>query len=83
MFKYFYFFLSQVNTSLTKEKQKSQAKNIQQQKHRALADLFKNLSKIGLSYRTGIVETQIKNLSADFLIKPIDLNANFSHFEKR
>lgn len=72
-----------MNTSLSKDKQKSQAKNILQQKHRALADLFKNLSKIGLSYRTGIVNSKIKALASDFLIKPIDLNANFSHFEKR
>lgn len=72
-----------MNTSLSKDKQKSQAKNILQQKHRALADLFKNLSKIGLSYRTGIVNSEIKALASDFLIKPIDLNANFSHFEKR
>ncbi|KAJ8918424.1 hypothetical protein NQ315_008121 [Exocentrus adspersus] len=69
----------EVDTNLPKEKQKSQAKNILQQKHRALADLFKSLSKIGLSFRTGIIESKLKNASDDFILKPIDLSANFDH----
>lgn len=43
-----------VNRNLPLEKQKSQAKNIVHQKRRALADLFKTLQKIGLSYRAGL-----------------------------
>nr|XP_023017788.1 midasin [Leptinotarsa decemlineata] len=69
----------EVDTSLSKEKQKSQARSILQQKHRALADLFKALAKIGLSFRSGIIESKIKNPTSDFLLKPLDLNANFSH----
>ncbi|CAH0557511.1 unnamed protein product [Brassicogethes aeneus] len=69
----------EADSTLPKEKQKSQAKNILQQKHRALADLFKTLSKIGLSFKTGIIEAKLKKLSSDFTIKPIDLIANFSN----
>lgn len=69
----------EVDTTLPKEKQKTQAKNILQQKHRALADLFKTLTKIGLSFRSGIVLSKIKNPTDDFYIKPLDLGANFSH----
>lgn len=43
-----------VDRTLPKEKQKSQAKNIVHQKRRALADLFKTLQLLGLSYRTGL-----------------------------
>ncbi|CAH2004333.1 unnamed protein product [Acanthoscelides obtectus] len=69
----------EVDKSLPKEKQVSQAKSILQQKHRALADLFKNLNKIGLSYKTGILESKLKKPLDDFLHRPIDLNTNFSH----
>lgn len=66
-----------MDRTLTKEKQKSQAKNFLQQKHRALADLFKSLSKMGLSYKAGLVET--KEDSKEFLLKPVDLEASFGH----
>ncbi|XP_064213116.1 midasin isoform X2 [Tribolium castaneum] len=69
----------EVDTSLDKDKQKSAAKNILNQKHRALADLFKVLSQMGLSFRTGLVEAKLKMAAEDFLLKPIDLSANFSH----
>lgn len=68
---------------MPKQKQKSQAKNILQQKHRALADLFKNLSKIGLSFKGGLIHNKLKDSSEDYYIKPIDLNANLSHICKR
>jgi midasin len=68
---------------LPKEKQKSLAKSILHQKHRALADLFKTLSKIGLSFRTGIVETKLKTATEEFLLKPVDIGANFSHINYR
>lgn len=73
----------QVDTSLPKDKQISQAKNHLQQKHRALADLFKTLSKLGLSFRSGIILSKLKNPAEDFYIKPLDLDANFNHMNKR
>lgn len=44
-----------VDRTKTKQQQKSQAKSIVHLRRRALADLFKTLQLIGLSYRTGIV----------------------------
>lgn len=44
-----------VDMNLSKEKQKSQAKSIHQQKRKAIIDLFKALQKIGLSYQAGLV----------------------------
>lgn len=71
----------QIDKTLTKEKQKSQAKSILQQKHRALAELFTNLSKLGLSYRTGIIEAKLRSNAEEFLLKPLDLEAALSHLE--
>lgn len=67
---------------MTKAKQKSQAKSILQQKRKALADLFKILTKCGLSYRTGIIEGKLReNSYTEMLLKPIDLKASFGHLK--
>ncbi|KAK5645761.1 hypothetical protein RI129_004225 [Pyrocoelia pectoralis] len=71
----------EVDTTLSKEKQKSQAKGILLQKRKGLADLFKALTEIGLSYRTGIVYSKSREETSQFLIKPIDLQANLSHLQ--
>lgn len=68
-----------MDTALPKKKQISQAKSILQQKRRALSDLFKNLTKIGLSYKTGLVNSKKdKTAMTEFVMKPIDLNAVFA-----
>ncbi|RVE47722.1 hypothetical protein evm_007611 [Chilo suppressalis] len=74
----------EVDASQPKDKQVSQAKNFVQQKRKALADLFKYLTKMGLNYRTGLV---ILSASAndlyDFTIPPIDLDAAISYLKSR
>ncbi|XP_066138163.1 midasin [Euwallacea fornicatus] len=70
----------ELDTTLPKEKQRSQAKNILNQKHRALADLFQALSKSGVSFRTGIMDRRLKNLAEDFRMQPINLTASFGSF---
>ncbi|XP_017784384.1 PREDICTED: midasin [Nicrophorus vespilloides] len=72
----------EIDTNLTKEKQKSQAKGYLQQKQRALVDLFKTLSKIGLSYRKGLMEEKCKDITAEYVTKPLDLEAALSHVPK-
>ncbi|KAF5303068.1 hypothetical protein FQR65_LT08397 [Abscondita terminalis] len=72
----------EVNTTLSKDKQKSQAKSILQQKRKALADLFKGLAEIGLSYRTGLVQCRLNNEHDHLLTKPIDLCAVLYHIDK-
>lgn len=71
----------EVDITLTKEKQKAHAKSILQQKHRALADLFKLLNKLGLYFKTGLLESNIKNTDEEFLIKPVDICASFNHIK--
>lgn len=46
-----------VNRNASKESQEKQARSIVHQKRRALAELFKTLSTIGLSYRAGFINT--------------------------
>lgn len=63
-----------VDSSLPKNKQKSQAKSILQQKKMTLANYFKTLTQIGISYRSGTLA--LKN-DADtvmnFTVSPVDL----------
>lgn len=73
----------EVDTTLEKRKQKSQAKSILQQKHRCLADLFKNLTKIGVSHRSGLVTSKMQSNFAEYTIKPIDLDVCLSHLNYR
>lgn len=73
----------QVDASAEKDKQKSQAKNIIQQKRKALADLFKYLAKMGLNYRTGLVILSASEELYDFTIPPVDLDAAMSYLKSR
>lgn len=75
--------LFQIDTSLPKDKQTSQAKNIVQQKRKALADLFKYLAKMGLNYRTGLVILSTNQNLYDFTIPPVDLDAAMSYLKNR
>uniref|UniRef100_A0A663DUU3 Midasin n=1 Tax=Aquila chrysaetos chrysaetos TaxID=223781 RepID=A0A663DUU3_AQUCH len=58
-----------------KEKQKSEAKHIQMQKQRALSDLFKSLTKTGLSYRKGLAWSRSKDYHEILYLRPLDLRS--------
>ncbi|KAM8954164.1 midasin [Pelodytes ibericus] len=64
-----------IDQSAEKEKQKSEAKHILMQKQRALADLFKMLSKTGLSYRKGLAWIRNKHLQDVLCLRPLDLDS--------
>lgn len=65
-----------VNPELSKDKMKSQAKQILQQKRKALSDLFKALQSIGLSYKSGLIGYEQTNNSIEFArLPPIDIIA--------
>lgn len=71
-----------VDRSLPKNKQKSQAKSILQQKKMTLANYFKTLTQIGISYRTGIL--MLKNDAdkvMDFTVSPLDLSTIGQYFK--
>ncbi|XP_039434642.1 midasin [Culex pipiens pallens] len=74
----------EVNRDQPKPKQKSQAKQILNQKRKALSDFYKSLTQLGLSYRSGIVESAIESDPVDVTIKPfsVDLLAQNSKYRK-
>ncbi|XP_075233650.1 midasin [Lycorma delicatula] len=65
----------EVDRTLPKDKQKSQAKNILQQKRKSLSDLFKMLADIGLNYKTGLLlhSSDSASLNDHFILPPADL----------
>ncbi|KAI4465363.1 midasin-related [Holotrichia oblita] len=75
--------LLKVDTTLPKDKQKMQAKNILQQKQRSLADLYKLLIKMGVSFKKGILESKLNKPETRFTTKPINLEALFDHLNKQ
>lgn len=60
----------EVDRSQEKPKQKSQAKQFLQQKRKALADTFKTLTTLGLSFRSGMLETSLNTQLIDLKISP-------------
>lgn len=74
----------EVSADLPKSKQKSQAKSFLQQKRKALADLFRALQEIGLSYRTGLVYWNAGDVGThEFVLPPVDLHAAFQYLKSR
>ncbi|XP_066547692.1 midasin isoform X2 [Amia ocellicauda] len=62
-----------VDQSADKEKQKSEVKQILQQKQRALSDLFKMLAQIGLSYRKGLTWNRAADPEESLSLPPLEL----------
>lgn len=63
----------EVDRTQEKPKQKSQAKQILQQKRKALADTFKTLGTLGLSFRAGVLETTLNTELVDLKISPFSM----------
>uniref|UniRef100_A0A182LZE9 DNA methyltransferase 1-associated protein 1 n=1 Tax=Anopheles culicifacies TaxID=139723 RepID=A0A182LZE9_9DIPT len=64
----------EVDRTQPRPKQKSQAKQILNQKRKALSDFYKTLTVLGLSYRAGLVESAIGGSDpVDPTIKPFSL----------
>lgn len=63
----------EVDRSQEKPKQKVQAKQILTQKRKALADGFKTLATLGLSFRAGLLETSLTPELVDLKIAPFCL----------
>ncbi|XP_066464567.1 midasin isoform X2 [Eleutherodactylus coqui] len=66
-----------IDHTANKEKQKSEAKHILMQKQRALAELFKMLTRAGLSYRRGIAWMLTKDNQDILCLHPLDLRCTF------
>nr|XP_033792626.1 midasin isoform X2 [Geotrypetes seraphini] len=64
-----------VDQTVDKDRQKLEVKHILMQKQRALSDLFKTLSKIGLSYRKGLSWFRSKDTQDVFYLHPLNLRS--------
>ncbi|XP_069561962.1 midasin [Brachyistius frenatus] len=71
------------DTSAEKEKQKAEVKHILQQKQRALSDLFKMLSEIGLSYRKGLTWNRTVDPEKTLCMQPLDMTTALSAVGKQ
>ncbi|KAK3098216.1 hypothetical protein FSP39_017284 [Pinctada imbricata] len=65
----------QVTQGADREKQRSEAKHIGLKKRKALADLFKYLTQIGLSHRKGLILSSNQSADSSLLVQPVDLRA--------
>ncbi|XP_072761011.1 midasin [Anoplolepis gracilipes] len=71
-----------IDRNLPKDKQKSQAKSILQQKKMTLANYFKALTQMGVSYRIGALT--LKNNAdkiIDYTVSPLDLSTIGQYFK--
>ncbi|GAA6218580.1 midasin [Lates japonicus] len=67
-----------IDMSAEKEKQKAEVKHILQQKQRALSDLFKMLTEIGLSYRKGLMWNRIADPEKTLCMLPLEMSIALS-----
>ncbi|XP_043076462.1 midasin [Puntigrus tetrazona] len=67
-----------VDRSMEQEKQKAEVKHILLQKQRALADLFKMLAQIGLSYRKGLTWGHTANPDETLCLQPLEMKIALS-----
>ncbi|XP_068197957.1 midasin isoform X4 [Antennarius striatus] len=67
-----------IDVSAEKEKQKAEVKHILQQKQRALSDLFKMLTEIGLSYRKGLTWNRTADPDGALCLQPLEMNNAFA-----
>ena len=71
----------EIDRTLPKPKQKSQAKSILQQKRMALADYFKTLTLIGVSYRTGNLAWKNRQREViDLTVPAVDVSVGMEDF---
>ncbi|KAF3702507.1 Midasin Dynein-related AAA-ATPase MDN1 MIDAS-containing protein [Channa argus] len=68
-----------IDMSAEKEKQKAEVKHILQQKQRALSDLFKMLTEIGLSYRKGLTWNRTDDPLRILCMQPLEMSTAFSN----
>lgn len=69
--------LRSLNVDRSKERpqQKQEAKQILQQKRKALTDLFKMLHRLGANYKTGLLELSLRNEFEDFQLPPYSIRS--------
>lgn len=72
----------EVDRTQEKPKQKVQAKQILQQKRKALSDFYKVMTQLGINYRTGLMESGLTEELTDLKIAPFCVKTMI-HEQKR
>ncbi|ESP03976.1 hypothetical protein LOTGIDRAFT_230254 [Lottia gigantea] len=72
---------AEVSTGDDKEKQKSAAKFLNLRKRKSLAELFKYLTKMGLSYRKGLILDDLTKQDNSLSLQPLDITVAKSHYQ--
>uniref|UniRef100_T1J0I3 Midasin n=1 Tax=Strigamia maritima TaxID=126957 RepID=T1J0I3_STRMM len=73
----------EVNQNLTKEKQISEVKSINLRKRKALSDLFKSLTELGISYRKGLILWKENNATEFVHLPPVDIEVSLQMVESK
>uniref|UniRef100_A0A1I8PDS0 Midasin n=1 Tax=Stomoxys calcitrans TaxID=35570 RepID=A0A1I8PDS0_STOCA len=68
-----------VDRSKERPKQILEAKSILQQKRKGLTDLFKILSTLGVSYKSGLLELSLRSEFEDFALQPFCIKTMLSN----
>lgn len=72
-----------VDRSKDRPKQKLEAKQILQQKRKALTDLFKALTNLGVNYKTGLMELSMSNEFEDLFLPPFCIKTMLTNFKEK
>lgn len=72
-----------VDRTKDRSKQKAEAKQILQQKRKAVADLFKVLTTLGVNYKTGLLELSMADEFEDVLIPAFCIKTMLSNFKRQ
>ncbi|KAM7344790.1 midasin [Cochliomyia hominivorax] len=72
-----------VDRSKERPKQKLEAKQILQQKRKALTDLFKILTNLGVNYKTGLMELSMNNEFEDLFLPPFCIKAMLTNMKEK
>nr|XP_024217810.1 midasin [Halyomorpha halys] len=71
-----------IDTTIEKEKKKSIVKSLLQRKRKTVSDLFRTLTQIGLSYRSGLLMFE-QNNTAFASLPPINIEATLQQIDRR
>ncbi|CAH1402253.1 unnamed protein product [Nezara viridula] len=71
-----------IDTTIEKDKKKSIVKSLLQRKRKTVSDLFRTLTQIGLSYRSGLLMFE-QNNTAFASLPPINIEASLQQIDRR
>lgn len=71
-----------IDQTLSEEKKRSTAKALLQRKRKAITDIFRTLTQLGISYRSGLLTYEQKNVKFTAL-QPINISNSLKQIDSR